>query len=353
MTRKRLTTLGAIGLVAVLVAAGVVAGLRVWGDAERSQLERAVAMAPDAQRYSWTDWAGVRSEVGVELSSASGSEEVLDFLDEGYDADLTSSSALVQSAQILHVQYGFSPASVDWELFSQSEEGAVIMLGLPGSVSYSGIESSLRRLGYAEPDADDGVWKGTADQLATIGSVTPELTFLALDAAKGLILASDTEAGVTTGLEAVDEERGVAAGLGAAVTASGDALSAAVYTSDYACGALAMSQADTTDQDQADELIATAGDLNPYTGYVMAVRADGDVRVAMSFETDDQARTNADTRAALAAGPAPGQGGVFADRFTVDRVAADGTVVTMDLEPAEGSYVFSDLSNGPVLFATC
>lgn len=353
MTRKRLTTVGAIGLVVVLLAAGVVAGLRLWGDADRSQLERAVAMAPQAQRYSWTDWAGVRSEVGVELSSTSGSEEVLAFLDEGFEADLTSASALIQSAQVLHVQYGFSPASVDWELFSQSEEGAVVMLGLPESASYAEIESSLRRLGYLEPDSGDGIWKGSPDQLAAIGSVTPELTFVSLDADLGLILASDTEAGVAAGLEALEDERDVAEGLGGAVTAAGDALSAAVYTSDYACGALAMSQADPTDQDQAAELIATAGDLNPYTGFVMAVRADGDVRVAMSFETDDQARTNADTRATLASGPAPGQGGEFTDRFTVDRVAADGTVVTMDLEPTEGSYVFSDLSNGPVLYASC
>lgn len=353
MTRQRVTTIGAIALVVVLLAAGVVAGLRVWRDGDRSLLERAVSMAPPAQRYSWTDWAGVRSEVGVELSSASSSEEVLDFLDQGYDADLTSASALVQSAQVLHVQYGFSPASIDWELFSQSEEGAVVMLGLPETASFADLESSLRRLGYSEPDSDDGIWRGTPDQLASVGSVTPELTFVSLDAEKRLLLSSDTEAGVTQGREAVDADRDVPEGLGSAVAASAEALSAAVYTSDYACGALAMGQADATDQDQAEELIAAAGDLNPYTGFVMSVRSGGDVRVAMSFESDDQARTNADTRAVLASGPAPGQGGEFADRFEVGRVAADGALLTMDLEPTDGSYVLSDLSNGPVLFASC
>ena len=56
----------------------------------------------------------------------------------------------------------------------------------------------------------------------------------------------------------------------------------------------------------------------------------------------------------LAAGQAPGQGGAFADRFSVDvRATADGDVVTLDLAPTEGSYVLSDLSTGPVLFATC
>lgn len=54
-----------------------------------------------------------------------------------------------------------------------------------------------------------------------------------------------------------------------------------------------------------------------------------------------------------AAGPAPGQGGEFADRFALGEVTASGNVVTMPLSPTEGSYVLSDLSTGPVLFATC
>jgi hypothetical protein len=73
----------------------------------------------------------------------------------------------------------------------------------------------------------------------------------------------------------------------------------------------------------------------------------------MAFESDDQARTNADTRSVLASGPAPGQGGDFSDRFSVESATADGSVVTLDLKPTEGSYVLSDLSTGPVLFATC
>ena len=73
----------------------------------------------------------------------------------------------------------------------------------------------------------------------------------------------------------------------------------------------------------------------------------------MAFENDDQARRNADSRAKLAAGPAPGQGGDFAERFDLGPVTADGRVVTMELTPVEDSPVLSDLSTGPVLFATC
>jgi hypothetical protein len=77
------------------------------------------------------------------------------------------------------------------------------------------------------------------------------------------------------------------------------------------------------------------------------------VRVAFEFDGSDVARTNADTRAVLARGPAPGQGGSFRDRFTIDAVTAEGSLVVMRLTPRAHAYVLSDLSTGPVLFATC
>ncbi len=130
-------------------------------------------------------------------------------------------------------------------------------------------------------------------------------------------------------------------------------LSGAFYTGDQVCGALSMGQADDIDQDQGAQLVAAAGEINPLTGFAMTKDPDGDLRVAMGFETEEQARTNADTRAILAAGPAPGQGGDFSERFELGPVTADGLVVTMELTPTEGNYVLSDLSNGPLLFATC
>ncbi len=72
------------------------------------------------------------------------------------------------------------------------------------------------------------------------------------------------------------------------------------------------------------------------TGFAMAVEPDRGVRVAMAFENDDQARRNADSRSELAAGPAPGQGGDFGERFTLGSVTADGSVVRMELEPVDG-----------------
>ena len=94
---------------------------------------------------------------------------------------------------------------------------------------------------------------------------------------------------------------------------------------EYACGALAMGQADADDQAQAAELVAAAGTVDPYLAFAMGVRPEGDVRVAMEFADDDQARVNADSRTVLATGPAVGQGGEFADRFAFESARADGT----------------------------
>jgi len=343
----------AVALALVVVAA--VAGLRWWRDAHRTELQRAMDLAPgDGQRFSWTDWAGVRDELGVDLDAESPQGEVADFLGAGYDADLTSASALPESAQVMHVQFGFSPASVDWELFSQSEAGAVVMLHLPDSTDWGGLAAQLSSLGYTEPDEEGGVWLGGSEVLGRIGGgVTPELGYVVLDEEDSLVFTSDT---VDYLEDAVDDAIGDGSsvdGLEEVVDASGEPLSASIYTGDNACVALSMGQADADDQALGEQLVAEAGEIHPYTAFALSVQPDLDLRLALSFENDDRARTDADSRAVLASGPAPGQGGDFSDRFALGKVEADGRVLTMELETVEGSYVLSDLSSGPVLFATC
>ncbi len=357
MSRRRVIVAGAAVVVVVLLAGAVYAGVRWWLDSQRTELERAMAMAPDdAQRLSWTDWAGVRDALGLNLGDDPSSSDVTDLVDRGFEADLTSTSALADSAQVMQVELGFSPATVDWELFTQSEAGAAITLGLPESADFDGLADQLDRLGYAEPESETGVWEANPDLLAQIGHLTPELTFLALDADARMIIGSDTLPGAEAAVEAAAEQEEPGGGLGEVVSSTADErepLSGAFYTGDQVCGALSMGQADSVDQDQAAELVDAAGEINPLTGFAMTQEPDGDLRVAMAFETEEQARTNADTRAVLAAGPAPGQGGDFTDRFELGPVTAEGLVVTMELNPNEGNYVLSDLSNGPVLFATC
>lgn len=356
--RNRLTLGFGMLVVLALVAGSAVVAVRWWHESHRTPLQQAMAMAPgDGERFSWTEWSAVRRELGAELSIDSSTTQINDFLARGFDADLTSTSALVDSAPVLQVQYGFSPASADWELFSQGASGAVVMLGMPGSTDFDALADQLRRLGYTAPEDDTGIWLGGEDVLTRIGAgaadVTPELSYIALDAEDGLILTSDSAGFLRQAVHDAAGEGATPGGLQEVVDSSGEPLSAAIYVGDYACSVLAMSGADQSDQDRAAELIEAAGKVNPVTGFAMSVQPDLHIRVALSFENDDQARTNADSRAALASGPAIGQGGEFSDRFTVASVSADGPVVTMDLEPVQDSYVLSDLSTGPVLFATC
>ena len=346
---KRLVIAG-IGVLLVALVAG---GFLWWRASQQTELQRATSMAPDdAARLSWTDWAGVRRELGAHLSADSSATQVQGFLDKAFDRDLSSTSALVQSAGSLQQRYGFSPASARWELFSQSEQGAVVIIQMPDSTDFGGLESRLAGLGYTRPSDSKGVWLGGETLLPTISSdLTPELQYVALDADRHLVLTSDNAGYLESAVAGSDG--GGPEGLDAVVDASGEPLSASVYDGDYTCSALAMSHADPSEQQQAAELVRTAGKVNPIDAFAMSAQPDGHVRVAMGFENDDQARTNANSRAKLASGAAPGQGGDFADRFRLGPVKAHGSVVTMDLKPVPGAYVLSDLSSGPVLFATC
>jgi hypothetical protein len=349
--RSRLLIVGA----GLLVLALVVAGLLWWRSAQLTDLQRALSSAPpDAQRLAWTDWTSVRQDLGADVTAGSEAAELESFLDDGFESDLTSTSALLGSASTLHESYGFSPASLEWELLSQSEEGAAILLRTPDSFDFDALADRLEGLGYDPPESDTGVWEGGSDVLAEISpTLTPELQHIALDAERQLIVTSDRAGYLDQAMETVTGDGDQLEGFDDLVEATGEPLSAAIYSGDLACQALAMSAADQADQAQAEELIRNAGEVNPVTGFSMSVQPGRDVRVVLGFEDEEQARVNADSRSVLARGPAPGQGGDFSDRFAVDRVAAEGSLVTLALDPVEGEYVLSDLSTGPVLFATC
>lgn len=356
--RRRLTVLAGAALVLVLLAAGAVAGVRWWQRSHRTDLERALAYAPpETARFSWTDWAAVRRQLGAHLDDRSSAKDVEQFLSDGFDADLTSESAMVDSATVLQQAFGFSPADVDWELLAQSTSGSVLIAGLPDSVDVGELGDGFEGLGYERPESDDGVWSGGEELVSSIsasngGSLSPQFQYLALDGDRHLLLASDSGPYLREAVEELDDNLDDD-GVRAVAEAVDEPLSAAVYTGDFACKSLAMAQADEGDQATADQLLAAAGPVDPMTGFAMAAEPDHRVRVAMAFESDDQARRNADSRSRLAAGPAPGQGGDFSERFRLGPVTADGSVLTMELEPVEDSPVLSDLSTGPLLFATC
>ncbi len=363
--RRRLVVVVAAVVVAGLAAAvlgsarGVLPPLpgvsSIPGLGPGSDLERAVAMAPaDAVRFSWTDWAAVRSELGVGTIAEPSTRDVEQLLDRAFDADLSATTALGESAPTAQAQLGLSPASVDWELFSQGEEGALVTVGLDEDADVGLLEARLAEAGFSEPGEPDGVWSGGPDVLAALGTLTPELGYVAIDADAGVVRAGDdpTYVAAAASTEPPDPARGVADVLGA-LTADGEPLAASVYDGDLACGSLAMSAADNADQEQARLLLEEAGPVSPLTGFGLALQPGGDATLVLGFETEEQARSDADTRAVLASGPAPGQGGTYPERFDLVSTTAQDRVVVLDLDPVEGSYVLSDLGSGPLLLATC
>lgn len=348
-SRRRWVAVGAV--LAVLVAALVV----VWvvRDDDRSRLGRALALAPESTaRYSWTDWAAVREDLGADLSASSRGDEVADFLLQAFDHDLSSTTALDESAPVIQEKLGFSPATIDWELFAQGEQGAIVMMGLPDGYDVDGLRDRLRTAGFEEPDEEDGVWFGGAELISRLGpDVSPELGALLVDEDAHVLYGSDDPAFLGDRAEGARGDRDDA--VAEVAEALGPALSGVVYTGDHACTELAMTEADPADRTRAAELIEEAGGVHPLTGFAMGVEPDAVVRVALGLDSEEQARADADSRSALAAGPAPGQGGTFPERFTLGKVAAEGTLLTLDLDPVDGTGVLSDLSDGPVLFASC
>ena len=341
-------------LIALVLVIGAAVSVVLWRDTQRPDFARAVALAPaDTERLSWTDWDAVRREVGADLDASPTTDAVTGFLDRAFEEDLSGTSALVASSPTLHEEFGFSPASLSWEMFAQGPDGAVEILGFPDDADLDVLGDRLEDLGYQRPDDEDGVWRGGADVVASIGpALTPELQYFAF-LGDGLVLTSDRPDYLEHAVDVARGDADAVEGLDDVVAASGAPVAASVFSGAYACEKLAMAQADATDQEQADALVEDAGGVHPMSAFAMSTQLDGGVRVAMAFEGEDQAREDADSRSALAAGPAPGQGGDFADRFSVESATADGSTVVLELDPVSGQYVLSDLTSGPVLFATC
>jgi len=352
VTRTR-TIVGLLTLGLVCVAAGL--GLAWWRDAHRSDLDRAAALMPaDTLRLSFTDWAGVRTE--LRTGSATAPDDVRTLMDAAFEADLSSASSVAQSGPALQQYYGFSPGTVEWEAFGQAPDGAAMVMRLPDDADFAELGDRLDRLGYARPGSDTGVWGGGPDVVAAIDpTLTPEIQYVVLLADQHLLVSSDTTSYLSTAVAAATGEGDHLSGVSGLVSHAADdtdVLAGVLFADDFACTALAMSQASDEDQVVAQNLVEDAGKVNPVAGLLVAALPDRRLRVVMGFENDDQAATNADTRAKLAVGEAPGKGD-FAELFSLSGARSDGRDVVLDLRAKPGQYALSALTSGPVLLETC
>jgi hypothetical protein len=355
-------------VVVVTVALALVVAVAVgawfgWRAVQRTSYEQAVAMMPESTlRATWTDWAAVRSLAdGSGLGSSASTRDVSSFLLRAYELDLTSTSAVVDSTYVMNRRYGISPLDADWEMYGQSREGAVVAMRYGDSVDLAGVERNLRRLGYTPPSegaGSGGVWRGSADLVATIDvTLTPVMQYVVVLPEQRVVLLSDNQGYAESSAEVVaGDAPGLdeVAGVPALASVAGEPATAVLFASDFACEALGMAGADSDEQALAKERIAAAGGISPLAGVVVAMHPDRSLTVGMHFESSSRASDNLRPRVELASGEAPGQGGTFDERFRVVEGVADGQEIVMELEPAADDLpLLSDLTNGPLLFASC
>ncbi len=347
----------ALAVVAVLVVAGAL----VWVRLGSTDLEDAVDTLPaGAKRVSFTDWAAVGDSVpGSDLSPQSSADDIDAFLDKAFDKDLTTASALTDSFEGLAANYGITPLDAAWEVYGQAEDGSVDVLKLDEGVALAALEDRFAEAGYqAPPDGagTGGVWVGSPELVVGLDEpLSPVQQNVAVLPEQRLLLMSDDSDYLKRAVAVADGDNdslSTVTHVSDLVDAAGKTTVAELWTGDFACADLAMSQADPRDAADGESLVAEAGGVHPLEGLVMAQKADLTLVVSMAFATEDQASADLQPRTDLASGEAPGQGGTFSERFRVDDSVAEGNLVTMRFDPAKGPLL-NDLGEGPVLFATC
>jgi hypothetical protein len=350
----------------VLMAAAVVLALvaavlvrTVWQGRHRTALSEAVDLVPRATlRLAFTDWSVVRRQLHVPDQARPSATTLEKLTERAYDTDLSAASSIDESTAALQENFGFSPATARWEAYAQSKEGATMVVRMPDDFDLDAVADRLEDLGFAKPSSATGVWEGGVDLVASIDpTITPELQYVALLADEHLIVTSD-RASYAKKAAAVARGDGDSLGdVGSSDELAGkveEPAAAMLWSRDFACSDLAMSQADQDAQDQADALVAEAGEVTPLTGLVMAMGPDRTLTVGELFESSGQAKDNLRPRARLAVGEAPGRGGTFDDDYELVSSRTDGDAVMLDLRPRQRTgFVLSALDNGPVLFATC
>ncbi len=338
-------------VVVVVVVLVVVLTALVWWVRHdgRSTYERALDSLPAASlRAAFTDWNHARTTVEAERLSR--------FIEKSYNADLTRSSALEDAAVLIDRHYGLSLRDAEWEVYGQADEGSVDVLRVSDSTSYDDLRARLRKLGYDEPRSATASWAGTVELVARLDpSLTPVMQNLLLLEDQHLVLFSDSASYAEDAAAVIDgSQPSLRDAAGDLAGAPEEPVSAILWASDFACGALAMSQADASDQTAGQSLVQRAGGVSPLDGLVMARNPGNEVTVAMQFESSAQASSNLQPRTNLASGDAPGLGGSFRDRFKVIAGKSEGNLVVLQLAPVPGvKNLLSLISSGPVLFATC
>jgi hypothetical protein len=303
-----------------------------------------------------TDWAQVRAE----LSRRGGSG----LLDRAYDSDASAVSVLGAMVPVMRRHYGWSVLDAEWEALAQSRAGASVVVQLPTGFDLGVVRDGLEELGYQQPLDAGGVWRGGTDLVAGIAPGTTPLMAHAvvLDDTRRVVFsdapgyAGETAAVVTGDAASFGESEAVRA-LGEQLEGS---VASVAHVGAHGCRVMGFGEASGLDRTAAARRIEAVGGLTRHTGVGMGLVAEPDdvgLRRPMLVVAVHLPRTVADEaqrRARLARGAAPGQGGTYGSRFAVAAAQQRGQDVVLRLRPRHAqAQLLSDLNAGRLLFAAC
>lgn len=333
------------GLTLVVLAAATLAVARWWRLQHRSDLDRAMAMAPaDTEQYSWTAWSDIRDE--LDFSSTAKSSDVAVLIARAGAADLTSTSTIAADASAIFEATGISPGTAEWELGARTSSAPVLLVRVGDT---DPVNAALSKSGYADRG---GYWDASRSGLG----LDPVFNTVVVVGSSNLVVASSSS---QLARRVANNVGGRNTGTAAAAVARSlqGALSAQIYTGPAGCKVTSMDSASATDREAGATLTEAAGATTAPAALGIGALADeeaGDqVVVALGFDDQAEATANLAPRKALATGPAPGWGGEFADYFALSSARASGAVLALDLDPVTGVSLVTRLSGGPVLFAAC
>lgn len=344
--------------VVVVLLGGSAIWARWWREHHPTGILGAIAAMPSAvQRLNFTDWSAVRLELRVyrdQEISTMGS-----WLPKAFDDDLSPVSNMTDSAQLLQRHFGFSPANVQWEAYGQARTGQVEVLQLNDTVSFEDLEDHLEKAGYPKPSATTGVWAGGVDRLASIDpSISAEFANIVLLPDEHLVVSSSSLSFLASTVATIEGKQKALSSVGsvsAMLNNIDEPAAAVVWTRDFACADLAMSQADTQSQTEAQQAITAAGQTTPLVGFTLALGSDGVLTAAEQFTSTEVAQGDLKARASLATGPEFGRSSSnFSDDFTLESASTKDATILLRMKPRRsGVFPLSSLYSGPLVFATC
>lgn len=343
----------ALPVLVLALVAGVAAAVALWSR-DDSRFGRAAAMLPaDTVRVTWTDWDAVRAELDAEP----GAGDLDRMLAEAADLDLSSASPTAPIAEPLAETLGWGPADAEWELLGQAPRGMVLVVKLPEDADVDAIADKYEEAGFTAPGegrTDGGTWTGGPDTVARLpGLNQPLLQYAALLEDERLLVSSDQAVSVD---QAVPVVRGDEDGLDIErlVDPTRDPIAAVGWATDAVCADLSMAKADDGARTRAEQLVEDAGGVAPLNGYLVALHADRALTVVLGLEDDGRAERDLDSRQRLAGMEDPGQSLPYPELFRLAEGRTDGDAVVLELEDAaEDGYPLTNLTQGPVLLASC